>query len=85
MRHYINQECKFKDFSTAESDFYFILKSAITMEPSKSISELYGAISAAKNDNTLHIKVRWEREAGIEISEEVWGGDLGVPVHLDQF
>lgn len=43
------------------------------MTASKSISKLYTALSHANNNNTLYIKDKWERDSGIEISEEAWG------------
>ena len=72
VRHYINQECKIKDLSVVEAEFYSIIKAALDSTPSKAISELYCALSNADNRNTLYIKEKWEREAGIEISEEQW-------------
>lgn len=36
------------------------------------ISSLYGALSSMKQENTLHIKQKWERELELDISEEVW-------------
>ncbi len=41
--------------------------------PNKSISAVCNTLSCAKNENTLYIKEKWEREAGIELSKEVWG------------
>lgn len=54
---YSDHECKLTDFLDGESELYHI------------VSQL----SHANNNNTLYIKGKWERESGIEISEESWG------------
>lgn len=59
--------------SDVESEFYHILKNAMTMTPSNSISKLCKALSHANVNNTLYIKGKWESDSGIGISEEVWG------------
>lgn len=73
LRHHFSQKCRPTDFSTVESDFCRILKSALSSIPCKSISRLYNALFLSKNENTLYIKEKWEKEAGIGISEEAWG------------
>ena len=72
MRSYIEHECKLTDFSDVESEFHRIVKSAISTTPSNSISRLYTALSLASNNNTIYIKEKWEREAGIELSGDTW-------------
>lgn len=66
LRSYIDHECKLTNFSNVESEFYHILKNAMTMIPSKSISKLYSALSNASNINTLYIRDKWEGESGNE-------------------
>ena len=73
MRHYFNQECKTTGLSTAESEFYKILTAASNSTLTKAISKVYNALFYAKNENTLHIKEKWEKEAGLSLSEEAWG------------
>lgn len=48
-------------------------KSALASIPSKSVSKLYNDLFLAGNENTLYIKEKWEKEAGISMSEEAWG------------
>lgn len=74
IRHYINQECNYNNLTEAESEFYRIFRSSQTSLPSKSISALYNILLGAENGSTLYIKERWERDAGIVISEEMWKG-----------
>ena len=73
VRHHFNQKCRPADFSKTESEFFRILKSALVSIPSKSISKLYNAQFLIGNENTLYIKEKWEKEAGIKMSEETWG------------
>lgn len=42
-------------------------------DPTQLISKLFTAMSHVTKSNTLYIKEKWEREAGIKISEETWG------------
>lgn len=72
LRSYIDHECKLTDLSDVELAFSHIMKNALTMIPSKSISKLYKALSYSSNNNTLYIKDKWEKESGIKISEEAW-------------
>lgn len=72
LRSYIDHTCKLTNLTAVESDFFQILKNALTMTPSKSISKLYTALSHADKNDTLYVKEKWERESGIEISEEAW-------------
>lgn len=74
VRHYINQECHYNNLSEAESEFYRILKSSQTSIPCKSVSALYNAFLKAENGSTLYVKERWEKDAGMVISEEMWAG-----------
>ncbi len=53
-RSYIEHECKLSDFSDVESEFYHILKHAMTTTLSNSISKLYTALSHANNTVFLH-------------------------------
>ncbi len=66
----MEHECKLTDFLEVESVFLHIIKSAISVTPS--ICKLYTALSLAGNNNTFYIKEKWEREAGIELTEETW-------------
>ncbi|XP_072114005.1 3-hydroxy-3-methylglutaryl-CoA reductase a isoform X1 [Mobula birostris] len=73
VRNYVNQSCRYIDLSTVELEFFKILNLACSSIPSKSVSQLYNALSHAKNVNTLYIKEKWEKEAGLVLSEEAWG------------
>lgn len=72
LHSYIDHECKLTGFSDTESEFYHILKNARTVVPSKFISKLYTALSNANRNSTLHIKDKWEKESGLQVSEEAW-------------
>ena len=48
------------------------LTSAYKATPKNLISKLYNALLNAKNDDTLNIKEKWEKEAGIRLTEEAW-------------
>lgn len=73
LRSHITREGKLIGLSAVESEFFHILKNTLPMNPPYSISKLYTVISHATKRNTLYIKDKWEREAGIRISEEIWG------------
>ena len=64
IRDYFNQNCRTIDLSAAELAFYKILKSASSSTLKKSISRLYDSLLHATNENTLHIKDKWEKEGG---------------------
>lgn len=72
VRSYIGHECKLIGFSDVESEFIRILKSAFSSIPTKSISKWYSVLSHIKNEDTMYVKEKWEREAEVEISEEDW-------------
>ena len=72
LRDYFNHHCKPTDLTKAESEVHKILKAAGESFPRKSIPKLYNVLLYGKNENTLHIKEKWEKEAILEPSEEAW-------------
>lgn len=72
LRDYFNKQCKSPQLSSTETDLFHIVKSAFNSSLKKGISKLYNGMLNAQKETTIHVKNKWEHEAGIKISNENW-------------
>ena len=72
VRHYFNKNLK-EVLGKGESGFMDVFLSLTKPRSSnKIISKLYNAIQLSKQENTEHIKKKWEKEAVVIITQESW-------------
>lgn len=71
VRDYFNKEIKQTD--NRDSNLITIFTDAYKSKDSKHlISQIYKKLQNSKHHSTLQIKQKWERESGLEISQEDW-------------
>lgn len=62
---YYNKVFQFRDLSPTKLNFYSIMNAVFRSTLKKTISKSYEALISARSKNTLHIKEKWEKEAGV--------------------
>uniref|UniRef100_A0A3B5R1I6 Reverse transcriptase domain-containing protein n=1 Tax=Xiphophorus maculatus TaxID=8083 RepID=A0A3B5R1I6_XIPMA len=76
VRNYFNKELKVHLHNLRFVETFILLTKS---KPGKTISRLYDAILRCKKDSTVYIKVKWEKEASLTISEDDWGHICKIP------
>lgn len=70
VRHYFNQDLKVHVNNLGFVETFISLTESRAVN--KTISRLYNAILRCKKDSTVYVKVKWEKEAGLTVSDEDW-------------
>ena len=71
VRDYFNKVINQKEVT--EPNLVNLFKSAYNNNDSQHlISQIYNGLQNSKNHSTMSVKQKWEKESGLEISEEVW-------------
>ena len=60
------------DKATKQNGVIKVLTDAYTGRKSRVISALYKGLLKSRGNSTMHVKEKWERELGIEITKKEW-------------
>ena len=71
LRHFYDNEIK-KGLSVGGSEVISVLTGAYKTTPSQIVSRLYGGMQQQEGRNTLYVKLKWESEFNVELSESDW-------------
>ena len=71
LRHFFKTEIK-KEISLEGNDVIEVLTGAYSQTPSRIVSKLYKGLLKQQGRNTVYIKVKWEKEFNVELSESDW-------------
>lgn len=73
LRNYYNQKIKKIDIKDTNKAFIQIFINAYKSDKNRGIiSQLYKCLKALENHSTEYIRERWEKEGGVQITEEEW-------------